>query len=513
MGKRITCAILIGITTFALTLIGSFNPINLSLTAANETEHTLVLTSEQAPTTSSEFVETATSSGEYSSFTFTNVKAFEGGLCTLNEGGTITKDLASNSLSSIQIAATSNVEFEITTSFTGDFADPYIYSYTANNAKAVIVGNYINIKALAEVNINSVTINYGCEVADDASSGVSLADVDNYITIRNEASAGDNTYIGVKLVSPFELHNEEVTLRNSDNLDELSVYPEFIENHNDGTYTANFDISKLNANNTGKWTSYTYEPRIYVNNKRIDGTTNGLIYKEGRTVDTTSIIVNHGTYDASTCGYKLNVEENSDSNKVVTLSWTNNVKEDTNFTNKGIRFIKMGTEYNAVYEQKLDQDSGTSPVYYYVTGWVATFEEVLMYANNYERFALVDATGVSTVDINAKAEANRCSYEAADGGYKITLAFPLESARKWVFDNAKAESHSFDIIVGLEYNGIPYMFRGDGNTGGLRVAQYSNDNAGTDSFNAAYGKGYDWVTHDLSNFWNWSKITLNHVGF
>jgi hypothetical protein len=174
----------------------------------------------------------------------------------------------------------------------------------------------------------------------------------------------------------------------------------------------------------------------------------------------------------------------------------------------------MGTNRNAIYSQNIEQATlhNTEP-YYVLSGWVSSLEEAEMYAKNYSRFALVAATSVSTSvlrDFNKKAETG--SYEEADGGYKITLKFPL-GINPDTLDSKNAQSH---IIVGLEYNGIPYIFRSGGNTSAVRIAQYFEGSDEEKNFMPTLnddkaGFGHNWVFYYLTPFYGWARLTFTHA--
>jgi hypothetical protein len=164
----------------------------------------------------------------------------------------------------------------------------------------------------------------------------------------------------------------------------------------------------------------------------------------------------------------------------------------------------MGSDGNAVYEQSLFQYNNEGPVYYKLSGWVKTIEEAELYKGRYERFSIVDATLNSSFqhDFSIAASASLCSYEQANDGYKINLVFSLEA----LGNHAYATGTKINVIIGLEYDGIPYAYRYGDNTPGLK----------TSDFNRSEGYKKSTITYSdtdylLQEFYQWSNLQINKV--
>ena len=165
----------------------------------------------------------------------------------------------------------------------------------------------------------------------------------------------------------------------------------------------------------------------------------------------------------------------------------------------------MGTNGNVEYEHALS-NAGDTGMYYNLFGWVATEEEALEVANNYNRYSLRNATSSSTIlDFVGNCVPGRCQYTAADDGYKVKLSFDLSGLRG---EGEQSKDYSKgNVIAGLYYDDIPYMYRGDGNTSGLRTAYTSNEqNYGKDT-----SLGHDWYYTHAEIFWGWVKLYAIHA--
>lgn len=122
-------------------------------------EEVATLTSADAPTTSTEFVNEVEYVGiSYATYTFTKVRASLDNLCELDVGGTITKDKAKG-LTQFKVKFTGSLQLE--TWFTDLDTEQTIYSLSSDEF-TLICGNYFKLTAQAETVINQVTIIYSC---------------------------------------------------------------------------------------------------------------------------------------------------------------------------------------------------------------------------------------------------------------------------------------------------------------------------------------------------------------
>lgn len=473
------------------------------------------LDNNEAPTNSAEYVESVSKVYRdnwnlyQTTFQYTKVKAYENGLCALNANGTIQKLEAFSSLSSIRIQGADSGRVLVKTSFNSDFSNEYSYNYTLSSTNPLtltVVGNYLKIVAVDEVSISSIMFSYNCGAEEEsATTGVQLRDEENYAYLENGDDGNTYLFTKLKVTNGRSLVKEDLTLRNSDNLDEFATTcKELTAEQGEGNYLAKFSMSSLNWH-SGLWTQYTYPARIYVNNKRIDNAENGNVYVTGQTLDTGSVLKNNADENAATCGYKLGLTE-WPGGGVVTVSWTNNVNEGAYFTNKGVRFAQLGSDGKTIYNHTMAKHD--EQVYFYLYGWVRTIEEAELISGRYERFSLRNATGTSTIELNVAANPNYCSYEAAENGdgYKVTLAFNIDSLRD-VVEGKSTGYFRGNVIAGLYYDGIPYMYRDSGNTGGLRTAQSLN----TDNDAEFCWKGREYYYYRAHNFYNWILLRAIHA--
>lgn len=447
--------------------------------------------------------------------TYSSAKYLEGGVCTLEENATIQKldgsglDTPSNGLKTFK--ATGEGELEIKTYFNNPNVDsgeePYTYNFTldANESTAEIVGNYFVVRAVGgNADINTLKFEYDCNSSAFAETGIHITDQNDYAELFR--GGDDKVRLNVELesdtldLSTFDA--SRITLRSSDNNDSYTLACYNLANRG-GEYpntrrVAQFNLSDLNTQ-TGSWTQFTYTAKIYVDGKRIDGS-NGNIYVEGKTINTSKVQRNIEDDSQATSGFQLGSDS---TNKVTTISWTNTINEDdASISNKGLRFVKMGTNGDVEYKHALS-NAGDTGMYYNLFGWVATEEEAKEVAKNYSRYSIRNATSTSTItDFVGNSVPSRCTYAAADGGYQVKLSFDLSGLR-----GSKSEAGGYkkgNVIAGLYYDDVPYMYRGGGNTSGLRTTYSLNK---TESVEL----GYDWYVTHVEIFYKWILLYAVHA--
>ena len=166
MANKFTAFAFIGFAALTFTVAASaFNNTGFGLltNATNEAsaDYVETLDKNDAPTTSTAYVETATTGGLYNRYTFTDVKATDNMLCTLDAGGTITKEQAALDLEYVHVVFQGSLTLE--TSFTEEGAKT---TYTLTSGEQTnLCGNYVSFTALEETTIESITLVYVCRVS------------------------------------------------------------------------------------------------------------------------------------------------------------------------------------------------------------------------------------------------------------------------------------------------------------------------------------------------------------
>ena len=129
-----------------------------SIADAETKSTTIVLDASKAPTTSSTYVESVDYTEIlYSTFTYKKVKASDGNLCTLDAGGSITRNL-SEGLISLNVTFTGSLV--VNTSFTeGGKQTTYVLT---SGQTTTLCGNYFTVVANSETTINQLTLSFGC---------------------------------------------------------------------------------------------------------------------------------------------------------------------------------------------------------------------------------------------------------------------------------------------------------------------------------------------------------------
>ncbi len=129
-----------------------------SIADAETKSTTIVLDASKAPTTSSTYVESVDYTEIlYSTFTYKKVKASNGNLCTLDAGGSITRNL-SEGLISLNVTFTGSLV--VNTSFTeGGKQTTYVLT---SGQTTTLCGNYFTVVANSETTINQLTLSFGC---------------------------------------------------------------------------------------------------------------------------------------------------------------------------------------------------------------------------------------------------------------------------------------------------------------------------------------------------------------
>ena len=166
MGKKLTAFALMGFASLSIAVASSLfstNTNGLFTSATNQASQSYVETLDKsdAPTASTTYVDTATTGGLYNKYTFTNVKAADNMLCTLNAGGTIVKEQEALGLDYVNVTFTGSLTLE--TSFTEQGAKT---TYTLTSGQQTeICGNYVSFAASEETTIESITLVYACRVS------------------------------------------------------------------------------------------------------------------------------------------------------------------------------------------------------------------------------------------------------------------------------------------------------------------------------------------------------------
>ena len=518
MNKNLFYLLISGITgvSAAVALISNVGVDALRFRAlrADSNPFLLTLDNNNAAVTNDDFSETTVTYGDASKATqilYSSAKKLDNGLCILANGATIQKANSAPSYGLSTFAASGEGELEIKTYFNdpNGVESPYIYNYTLgeNERTTQIVGNYFVVKAVGgDANIKTLKFGYGCNesAAAVAETGIHITNQDNYAELFR--GSDNKVRLNVELeantldLSTFDFNR--ITLRSSDNYDNYTIACYNLANRGGGypntKRVAQFNLSDLN-DKTGNWTQFTYTAKIYVDGKRIDGTTNGNIYVDEKTINTTYVQRDIEDDSQATSGFQLGLDT---TNKVSTISWTNTIEDESaSFSNKGLRFVKMGTNGDTEYKHGLS-NAGDTCMYYNLYGWVATEEEALEVAKNYSRYSLRNATPVSQFDFVGNSVPNRCTYSAADGGYQVKLSFDLSGLRGSIEEAGGYKKG--DIIAGLYYDNIPYMYRDGNNTSGLRTTYSLNK---TESVEL----GYNWYVTHVDIFYQWIKLYAIHA--
>ena len=147
-------------------------------TLVEATEYHLTLDSTNQPTDSVSWTNAEKEimtgpNASFSKFIYTNVKYLDGGHCSIKEGGVIEKELAANSLTSLNFTlGGGSVKVQ-----TGVSEGVYDTQYTVNASGSLnVCGNYIKLTALEDADLTSLTINYGCSSDSAGHSFGSLFD-------------------------------------------------------------------------------------------------------------------------------------------------------------------------------------------------------------------------------------------------------------------------------------------------------------------------------------------------
>ena len=294
-------------------------------------------------------------------------------------------------------------------------------------------------------------------------------------------------------------------MRNQDKVNEYTVNCAGLTNDGNNNYTAKFSLTSLNIN-TGLWTQFTYVPRIYVDNKRVDGTENGNIHANGNI--STSIVKNAASDDINVeggdCAYKM-----TDKGWGITLSWVNNLNQSV--TNKGMRFTNIGSEHRTDKTFDFDKNKniysfGETNNYLLLEGYVETEESRSYIMSALDKFTLYSNNGsVSSTPDVSKSSSEGWNYD----GWKINLWFNISAA-----DNQGA------YAIGLKYDGIPYIIRnnsndmyigGDAGNSGLLRTQYSiNDSIfDTDYRYPGQGSTYNYP-YKIYGAYNWIWVSSSN---
>lgn len=151
--------VLMSTALLGVTLVCNKGLTSFSVVGGDVPSHNLTLTEANAPTLETEYQASVTYTGvEHTQFTFTNVKAAEDALCTLGEGGTLTKVDAALGLESVTVTFTGTLTVE--TRFT-DAGAVTEYPLTSG-VETFLCGNYFAVTASTETTITSLSLNYLC---------------------------------------------------------------------------------------------------------------------------------------------------------------------------------------------------------------------------------------------------------------------------------------------------------------------------------------------------------------
>lgn len=151
--------VLMSTALLGVTLVCNKGLTSFSVVGGDVPSHNLTLTEANAPTLETEYQASVTYTGvEHTQFTFTNVKAAEDALCTLGEGGTLTKVDAALGLESVTVTFTGTLTVETRFSQTGAVTE---YPLTSG-VETFLCGNYFAVTASTETTITSLSLNYLC---------------------------------------------------------------------------------------------------------------------------------------------------------------------------------------------------------------------------------------------------------------------------------------------------------------------------------------------------------------
>lgn len=174
--------------------IGAFGVANVETIAPSfvNASRSDTLNSANAPTAATSWQYGINYTGiQYATYTFNRVKAYEGGLCTLNYNGTITKDEARGLQS---ITATFSGSLTVKTQFEQDGEE--MYFDLRSGVPTSIYGNYITIHSNALTTIDSINIEYDCVTASSGmGDGVTFVDNVNGDDVERTYSNGVVSYL------------------------------------------------------------------------------------------------------------------------------------------------------------------------------------------------------------------------------------------------------------------------------------------------------------------------------
>ena len=159
MAKKIQALAIIGLVAFTgLLASGTHASLSLFADTLDHPDYVEFLDNADAPTTSTTYVDNATSGTTFSEYAFTNVKAAEDALCTLATGGTITKSEAALGLKFVNVAFEGSLKVKTTFEEAGE-----VTTYTLTSGVNLnLCGNYISFEALEETTITSISLTYAC---------------------------------------------------------------------------------------------------------------------------------------------------------------------------------------------------------------------------------------------------------------------------------------------------------------------------------------------------------------
>lgn len=157
--KKMVTSLLISLTVsmVGFLVITNSNPYGLTYASGEHEDVNLTLSASHSPTNESSYQDEVVYTGiDHTTFTYTKVKAAEGALCALDEGGTISKDTA-NGLKTI------NLNFVGSLQLSTGFNDSNEVVKTVNESTTLnVCGNYFKITALEASVINYITLKYDC---------------------------------------------------------------------------------------------------------------------------------------------------------------------------------------------------------------------------------------------------------------------------------------------------------------------------------------------------------------
>ena len=162
MAKKLTVLALLSFAAFSMVVVcGALIPLSTLATFANtsrDTDYVEVLDTNEAPTISDTYVDSVTYGASYSRYIYTKVKASAGNLCTLDDGGTITKEEEALGLKYVNVTFTGSLNVETMFNEAGEVTT---YELTSGT-QTLLCGNYVSFVANSETTISSITMVYAC---------------------------------------------------------------------------------------------------------------------------------------------------------------------------------------------------------------------------------------------------------------------------------------------------------------------------------------------------------------